>query len=71
MNGRFSLTLSTRRFAQSVALRLRDEALPEDNYFHLEPGKSRRIVVHGKGPKLTGEVRALNASAVARIRMAE
>jgi beta-mannosidase len=68
--GRFALSVSTRRFAQSVALLLCDGAEPDDNYFHIEPGESRRILVRTTAEKLTGDVRALNANGVARIRMA-
>jgi beta-mannosidase len=64
-DGGYALTVSTPRFAQSVAIEAAGFR-PEDNYFHLEPEGERTVRLHGKGP-LRGTVRALNAHTPARI----
>jgi beta-mannosidase len=65
----WSLSVSTRRFAQYVAVDV-PGFRPDDSWFHLEPGGSRVVGLHrvgsgDQGPK--GQVRALNSEAVARV----
>lgn len=66
--GTVLLSVATKRFAQSVRLDL-DGGVPDDNYFHLAPGGRKTIrVKRTAGAPFQGEVRALNAHAVARVR---
>jgi beta-mannosidase len=67
-NGDAWLTLRAARFAQSVAIDVRD-ATPEDAFFHLEPGVTRRILLR-RGPEarpLSGWLWPLNADAPTRL----
>jgi beta-mannosidase len=60
-----TLTVSTRRFAQAIAIEV-DGFLPDDDHFHLAPGGRRaiRLVRAGAGRGgARGTLRALNASA--------
>ncbi len=56
------LTVKTRRFAQAVAVDA-PGYLPDDNYFHLEPGAERDILLRpvGAPTALVGSVQPLNA----------
>ena len=67
--GDWDLVVSTRRFAQSVALDVGD-LVPSDNFFHLSPGGTRTVRLKsgpGSAPS-GGHAKALNAdSAVAFI----
>jgi beta-mannosidase len=65
--GRFSLLLNTESFAQSVCME-DDDFLPEDNWFHLAPGRQKRVMLRPLRPSAThprGSVRALNGKRVA------
>jgi beta-mannosidase len=59
----FAVRLWARQFAYAVALELDPPCVPEENYFHLAPGKERRVLVRGAG-NLSGTARALNGAAV-------
>lgn len=65
--GRWLLTLSTDRLAQSVHIDV-PGFRPSDNWFHLAPGdaKTVRLVALGGVEKPTGGVSALNSRATAR-----
>lgn len=69
-DGSFELTVSAERFAQSVRIEARGYQA-SDNYFHLAPRESHRLVLTPKrGPEpLRGKIRALNASKPAAIRI--
>jgi beta-mannosidase len=43
-DGTYELHVRTEKFAQSVAIRA-EHFLPEDNYFHLSPGRERTVVL--------------------------
>jgi len=65
----WSLSVSSRRFAQFVAVDV-PGFRPGDSWFHLEPGGSRSIDLHrvtpgDRPPK--GQVRALNSTSEARV----
>jgi beta-mannosidase len=64
------LTISTRRFAQSVWIEA-DGFIPEDAYFHLAPGAERTVALRratqGPARPLRGRVHALNAFTAAKI----
>lgn len=63
----FSVLLTAESFAQSVCIEA-DEFLPEDNWFHLAPGRQRRVALRPLRPSAThprGSVRALNGKRVA------
>jgi beta-mannosidase len=66
----FALTVRTSRFAEAVVIDA-GEWLPEDNHFHLAPGRERVIALRaarpGAAPPARGTVSALNAHAKARI----
>lgn len=65
------LHLRTTRFAQSVALQL-PGFVPDDNYFHLEPGSERIVRLAGDENRApAGEARPLNSAVAARIRVVE
>ena len=61
-NGTYALHVRTEKFAQSVAIRA-EHFLPEDNYFHLQPGGERIIVLYPRknAGKFHFSVSALNA----------
>ena len=63
--GRWLLTLSADRLAQSVHIEV-PGFRPSDNWFHLAPGdaKTVRLVALGSAEKPAGSVSALNSSAV-------
>jgi beta-mannosidase len=44
-DGTYALHVRTEKFAQSVTIRA-DHLLPDDNYFHLQPGGERIIVLY-------------------------
>ncbi|MCU1463954.1 MAG: putative glycosidase [Acidimicrobiales bacterium] len=55
------LDIDTRRFAQWVSLEV-DGFRPDDSWFHLAPGATRRVLLHPAGAERPhGDVRALNA----------
>ncbi len=66
----FRLTISTRRFAQSVWIEA-DGFIAEDAYFHLAPGSERTIALrrapNARPTPLRGRVHALNALTPAKI----
>jgi beta-mannosidase len=47
-DGTYELRVRTEKFAQSVAIRA-EHFLPEDNYFHLQPGGERTFVLCPRG----------------------
>ena len=55
----WAIDVSTRRFAQAVHLYI-PGWLPEDSWFDLPPGSSRRLALTGAGEAPHGEVAALN-----------
>ena len=60
----FALEISCQRLAQSVCLHV-PGFLPEDNYFHLPPGQTRRIALQpgaNHPPRPCGKVSALNGT---------
>lgn len=63
-DGNCTLTVRTQRFAQAVVIDA-PGFLADDNYFHLEPGGERSIVLHPKRPEsaLRGTVTAVNSAA--------
>lgn len=70
-DGRWTLTISARRFAQYVRCEV-EGFLCADNHFHLAPGEERRIPLapldaKGPPPTVVGEVTALNALAAVPI----
>ena len=61
--------LSTDRLAQSVSLSI-PGYLPEDNWFHLAPGRPKVVRLHpfGEGPeRIDGEIRQLGSSSVIHV----
>ena len=70
-DGTWDLELSTRRFAQWVALDVRG-FLPEDSWFHLLPGATRRLRLTPREPgtRLRGRVRALNCQVATPVAVA-
>jgi beta-mannosidase len=68
-DGTHVLNVKTRRFAQAVAIEVPGH-VASDNYFHLEPGGERDILIRPLGTQpLEGSVHPLNASAPTRIEM--
>jgi beta-mannosidase len=73
---RWTMEVATRRFAQWVALEV-EGFDPEDSWFHLAPGRARRIQLRPRsGPadptrRPRGSVRALNAGTAARLELVE
>lgn len=67
-DGGYLLTLSTERFAQAVAIEAGD-FLPNDNYFHMEPGGERTVRLSGTttNNEFVGYVHPLNATRPTRI----
>lgn len=67
-DGAYDVTVRARRFAYAVALDT-PGYLPDDDYFHLEPGGAKQLVLRPqKGARpLSGSVLATNALAQARI----
>ncbi len=63
-DGRAGLTVTTGRFAQSVHIEASGWRA-DDNFFHLEPGGTRTVLLSPKRPaaRLAGTVTALNALA--------
>ncbi len=63
-NGTYLLKIKTKRFAQAIAVDARGH-VAHDNYFHLEPGAEREILLRplGAALKLKGTVQPLNAFA--------
>jgi beta-mannosidase len=61
-NGTYLLKIKTKRFAQAVAVNVCGH-VAHDNYFHLEPGAEREILLRplGAALKLKGTVQPLNA----------
>jgi len=61
-NGTHLLKVKTKRFAQAIAVNVRGY-VAHDNYFHLEPGATRDILLRpfGAPPTFKGTVRPLNA----------
>jgi beta-mannosidase len=68
----YALTLGTERFAHAVTIEV-EGFLPDDNYFNLEPGQTRRVglraTIAGTVPQ--GIVSALNGSDAAPVVAAE
>jgi beta-mannosidase len=68
-----AITVRTDRFAQYVALET-GAFVPDDNYFHLEPGAERVVLARAAGagtsPRFDGIAHALNAHEGVRIAMA-
>lgn len=66
--GDWTVTLSTRLLAQSVAIDV-PGFCPEDSWFHLAPGSSRTVALVGATADAvpTGRVRALNSSTSVRV----
>ena len=64
ITGGYAISLKVDRFAHAVAIEA-EGFLPNDNYFHLEPGESRRLVLRAEvpGQPLRGTVSALNGAA--------
>lgn len=67
----YALTVRTKSFAQAVAVDVAEFEL-NDNYFHLEPGGERRLILRSiqSGRKLAGAVHAMNAYTGSTIRTA-
>jgi beta-mannosidase len=59
----YAINLKVDRFAHAVAIDA-EGFVPDDNYFHLEPGDPRRIVLRAEVPgrPLRGRVSALNGT---------
>jgi beta-mannosidase len=59
----YAINLKVDRFAHAVAIEA-DGFVPDDNYFHLEPGESRRVLLRAEipGQPLRGCVSALNGA---------
>ena len=55
------LVVETAKFAHAVAIEV-DGWIPDDNYFHVEPGEPRRVLLRPthRAAALTGRVSALN-----------
>jgi beta-mannosidase len=65
------LRVSTTGFAQTVALAL-PGFMPDDNYFHLEPGSERLIRLVGEVNRPpAGDARALNSAVAARVKVVD
>ena len=68
-----AITVRADRFAQYVALET-GAFVPDDNYFHLEPGAERVVLARAAGagtsPRFDGIAHALNAHEGVRIAMA-
>jgi beta-mannosidase len=58
--GVWRVTVRTRKFAQAVAFDARG-FVAEDDFFHLEPGGERTILLRGPDTALSGRVQPLNA----------
>jgi beta-mannosidase len=68
-DGEYVMIIRSKTFAQSVAIDARDY-LPDDNYFHIEPGGERTVVMRPirEGVKpLQGTVQPLNAVSPSKI----
>lgn len=67
-DGIWSLTVTTRRLAQWVVIEV-PGFRPSDSWFHLAPGASRTVALHvvDSTGNPSGQVRAFNAEATARI----
>jgi len=65
---RFALTVRSRRFAHAVAVSV-DGFSPDDNYFHVQPGGAKSVILRRIGPAAEprGTVLASNARAATRI----
>jgi beta-mannosidase len=62
-----ALTIRTNQFAQSINIEAGD-TLPDDNFFHLEPGSTRTLMLRSRqSAPLTGTLHPLNAQAPTRI----
>src|SRR5262249_41475775 len=61
----YALSVRSERFAQAVAID-GPGFVPDDNYFHLEPGVPHTVHLRGDGD-LDGRVQALNASSSTKI----
>jgi beta-mannosidase len=62
--GGYVVALEANRFAHAVAVESAG-CVPDDNYFDLEPGETKRVVLHadGSGRPFGATVRALNGAA--------
>ena len=67
-DGTWSVTVTTKRLAQWVVIET-PGFRPSDSWFHLAPGASRTLLLHGADARAVpaGHVRAVNAQATARI----
>jgi len=70
--GGYALLLETERFAHAIAIEI-DGFVPDDNYFSLEPGDTRRIGLRATtgAAQLWGRVSALNGSDSAPVILSE
>lgn len=64
----FCLELSAERLAVAVAITL-DVGSPDENYLHIEPGRTRRIMLRGVTGAPKGTVKALNGHGSTPIRL--
>ena len=64
----FCLELSAERLAVAVAITL-DVGAPDENYLHIEPGRTRRIMLRGVTGAPQGTVKALNGHGSTPIRL--
>ncbi len=64
--GEWRVTVRARRFAQAVAFDARG-FVADDDFFHIEPGGERTILLRGPGPIVSARVVPLNAYAGTRI----
>ena len=63
------LVVSAQRFAYGVAIEL-PGLRPEDNYFHLAPGQTRRIALRKVGATKSGTVTCANSDVSVRVELA-
>jgi beta-mannosidase len=72
-DGGWELTIRSKRFAQSVAVRV-DGFRPDDNWFHVAPGTPHKLQLEpldASSVTPAGEVRAINTVSGCRIRVGE
>jgi beta-mannosidase len=71
IEGGYTINMKVDRFAYAVAIEA-EGFVPDDNYFHLEPGDQRQIVLRADVPgrPLRGRVSALNGTASISLAMA-
>jgi beta-mannosidase len=64
--GEWLVTVRTKRFAQAVAFDARG-FVADDDFFHIEPGGERKVLLRGHGQIASARVVPLNAFAATRI----